>query len=92
MVIANTLQGEATIADLSRKGICQVEMQDLNEYWTVQYPYNPQRPLAREELINELKDEQTDLHSLRKKYCTYYDHAEMRGKMVAFTKKILKRK
>lgn len=92
MVIANTLQGEAAIADLSQKQICQVETQDLNEYWTVQYPYNPQRPLVRENLIKELKDGQTDLHSLRKKYCTYYDHAEMRGKMVASAKRILKRK
>lgn len=92
MVIVNTLQGQASIADLSRKGICQVETQKLREYWTVQYPYNPQRPLVREKLISELRDEQTDLHSLRKKYCSYYDNAEMRSKMIASAKKILKRK
>lgn len=92
MVIANNLQGEELIEELSRKNICQVETQDLREYWTVQYPYNPQHPLAREELIEDLKDDRTNLHSLRKKYCAYYDHAEMCGKMITSVKKILKRK
>lgn len=92
MVIANSLQGKKLIESLSEKRTCQVQKQELDEYWSVQYPYNQQRPLVREQLIKELKDEKTDLHSLRKKYCSYYDFVEMRCKMVAFAKKILKRK
>lgn len=90
MVIGNTLHGQELVENLSKKGVCQVEEQELNEYWIVQYPYNLQRPLIREQLIKELKEENVTLHSLRIKYCAYYDFAEMRGKMVDYIKKILK--
>lgn len=92
MVVANTGQGQELIQYLRIIDACKVDRQDLKEYWLVQYPYNPKRPLVREQLISELKEGQTDLHSLRKKYCSYYDQAEMRGRFIASVKKILKRK
>ena len=74
MVIANTVTGEKYVEILN--GICKVTRQSVDEYWSVQWPYNQHKPLIREQLIEELKDENTDLHALRKKYCSYYDWFE----------------
>lgn len=92
MVITNTVRGKELVESLICNNACRAEPQDLSEYWSVQFPYNQPRPLIREELIRELKDVHTDLHSLRKKYCTYYDYAEMCGKIFASAKRVLKRK
>lgn len=89
MVIANTTTGAGLVNDLYK--VCNITEQDLEEYWSVQWPYNPHRPLIREQLIEELKDEKTDLHVLRKKYCTYYDRVERIGRVVKFIVKQLKR-
>lgn len=91
MVIAHTDCGDKVLAELSQKQICQVKKQELSEYWSVQYPYNPQRPLIREQLIEELKNENTELHKLRKQYCAYYDQIENIGEIVRLAKKIVKR-
>lgn len=57
----------------------------------MQFPYNLPRPLIREQLIAELKNDDVDLHTLRKKYCTYYDQMEKISKVIRFVKKIVKR-
>ncbi len=90
MVISNTDQGTFLVNVLTQKQLCRVDKQNLAEYWSVQYPYNPQRPLIREKLIAELKDENSELHMLRKTYCAYYDRMEMFSKLLLFLKKILK--
>lgn len=91
MVIANTVQGDDVINTIGIRNTCDVSRQDLSEYWSVQFPYNPPRPLIREQLISELNDDDTDLHTLRKKYCTYYDQMEKFSKMIRLAKKIVKR-
>ena len=91
MVIANTLYGKQLIEQLKQKQLCQVDEYNLEEYWTVQYPYNQPRPLIRERLIEELKSHSTSLHALRKKYCSYYDKYERLNKFVRVIKKMLKR-
>ena len=89
MVITNTTVGTGLINGLNKT--CNIAEQDLEEYWSVQWPYNPHRPLIREQLIEELKDGNIDLHELRKKYCTYYDWVERIGRVVKFIIKELKR-
>ena len=74
MVIANTDAGKEFVDGLNK--VCNITEQDLDEYWSVQCPYNQHKPLIREQLIEELKDEHSDLHELRKKYCSYYDWFE----------------
>lgn len=91
MVIANTVLGDRVVEGLSINRMCQVEKQELSEYWAVQYPYNPQRFLARDQLIAELKDIETSLGLLRKKYCAYYEKREKNDKIIRFVKNILKR-
>ncbi len=87
MVIANTSTGTKLVSGLN-KG-CNITEQDLEEYWSVQGPYNQHRPLIREQLIQELKN--TDLHQLRKKYCFYFDWFEKLTDIVQFAMKFLKR-
>ena len=74
MVVANTEVGNKKVESL--KTVCDVTEQSLDDYWSVQWPYNQHKPLIREQLIEDLKDENTDLHALRKKYCSYYDWFE----------------
>lgn len=91
MVVVNTSSGQSMLEILDKQGICNVQKQQLSEYWTVQYPYNPLRPLIREQLIMDLKDENKIMHELRKAYCTYHDQIEEVRKMKAKVKKVLKR-
>ena len=91
MVIANTAVGNELINTLENKAACDISQQDLIEYWSVQFPYNQPRPLIREQLIAELKDENNDLHDLRKKYCAYYDQMESMKRATRFIRKIVKR-
>ena len=92
MVIANTVKGDGVIKLLEIRDSCDISRQDLSEYWSVQFPYNPPRPLIREQLITELKDENNNLHNLRKKYCKYYDQMERISKIIRYIKKIVKRR
>lgn len=91
MVIANTLQGDELVKALEASSACKIDQQSLTDYWTVQFPYNPPRPLIREQLISELKDGKRDLHALRKKYCTCYDQRERITKAIHKVKTIIKR-
>jgi len=91
MVIANTTKGDELINSLETRNTCDVSQQDLSEYWSVQFPYNPPRPLIREQLITELKDENNNLKDLRKKYCAYYDQMERITQIIRYVKKIVKR-
>lgn len=91
MVIANTPQGDDIINTIGIRNTCDVSQYDISEYWSVQFPYNPPRPLIREQLIEELKNESIDLHTLRRKYCTYYDRHERIMKVFYRMKKVLKR-
>lgn len=88
MVIANTIKGEKIISSLDKN--CEIQKNDLFEYWTVQYPYNPQKPIIREKLIQELKDNKKSIQELRKEYCNYYDLKEKISPYYQFLKRIIK--
>lgn len=91
MVIANSIRGNNILKEVFNSQLCHAQKQELSEYWSVQYPYNPQRPLIREQLIQELADDSTSLHTLRKKYCRYYDSKERVGKAMKLAKKLVKK-
>lgn len=76
MVIVNTSKGEEIIRDLFDHNIAKIKEYSLEEYWNVQYPYNQQMPIYREEIIRDLKNDNTNLHELRKKYHRYDDAFE----------------
>lgn len=91
MVIACTDNGGILLDRLDSNGICNVQKYSLNEYWSVQYPHNHQKPIIRDKLISELKDEEMSLKCLRKKYCQVYDDLERLCKLKNTVKKLIKR-
>ena len=73
MVIANTRLGMHILSELDKEGAIYIENNDLDEYWTIQFPYNQLKPLWRESLIEDLKNDRKSLRLLRKEYCRNYD-------------------
>lgn len=75
MVIAVTGGGETLVRALREDGACMGKRMPLEEYWEVQFPYNPPKPTEYERVLADLRAG-GDLHSLRKKYCTVYEKLE----------------
>lgn len=90
MVLANTARGEALISILRKN--CQVERTVLEEYWLVQYPYNPVYPLERDKLIEDLSRKDTSLKDLRKRYCAVFEQQERQDQRVQAIKRLLRGK
>ena len=84
MVIANTDRGQDILMQLKERGLCGMREYPLEEYWTVQYPYNTVVPLDREQILRDLRTSEEPLHVLRKRYCGFHDTREavMRGRIV----------
>ena len=92
MVVANTDSGNKIISNLSDKGACDVQCMDsLYDYLSFQATKNPQKPVEREKMFEELKSDEVDLHKLRKKYCQYDDARERYSRMLRKIKRLLKR-
>lgn len=89
MVISNSDVGESIIHILSDNG-CLAEKTSLQQYWDVQYPFNPQKPLFYNQLISDLKTEETSLKYLRKQYCNDFDKFEFFSNIYASVKNMRK--
>lgn len=76
MVIAMNKKGEETLIELKKKNKIELQKMDCNEYWTVQYPQNPIKPVFYNELIEELKDESIELRQIANKYCLPFEKAK----------------
>lgn len=77
MVIGITSKGVQLIADLSG----EKEEHPLKEFWDVQSPYNRQKPLFYEALIDELKNPDRLLNEIRVKYAKGYEIREKLGNL-----------
>lgn len=77
MVIGITSKGVQLIADLSG----EKEEYPLKEFWDVQSPYNRQKPLFYEALIDELKNPNRPLNEIRVKYAKGYEIREKLGNL-----------
>jgi len=53
----------------------RIELQQMSceEYWTVQFPVNPIRPVFYEELMGELRDPSIPLRVIANKYCKEHE-------------------
>ena len=82
MVIANNEKGNRIILDLISDRNATIEQQNLQDYWSVQYPYNQAKPLFFDQMFAELKEADTSFPAWRRKYCASYDFSEniSRGK------------
>jgi len=73
MVISMTSAGEKVLQWLYQMNRIELQQMDCEEYWTVQYPKNPIKPVFYNELMCELRDDSIPLKTLVNKYCTEYE-------------------
>lgn len=89
MVIANTGRGADALAELH--AMCRLAREEypLMEYWQVQHPYNSKTPDQRGQILEKLRCSGESLHTLRKRYCGFYDTQERISRCKAAVKKLL---
>lgn len=76
MVITMNKTGEKILKELSEKDIVEFEQMECKEYWTVQYPYNPIKPVFYNELIDDLNNKSFNLEKIADNYCKEYEFYE----------------
>lgn len=88
MVIGITAAGKNLIDSLPGKK----EEHPLLEYWTVQAPYNRQKPIFYDEMIEKLRTSDISLAKIRKEYARGYEVREKMGEIKNEVFRLLKRK
>ena len=73
MVISMTNTGEEILQELKRLDKIELENRSCEEYWTVQYPRNPIKPVFYNELINDFKDDSLTMDEVTEKYCSGFE-------------------
>lgn len=87
MIVAVTPAGENAVRALTDAGLLKTEAFPLEEYWSVQFPYNRPEPVFRETLLRDLREGRRPLSALREAYCSGYDTYE---KLSGLKKKLLR--
>ncbi len=82
MVIAMNKIGQSIIDEINNNNLAMIDKQDLDDYWSIQYPYNPQKPVFYDEINNEFVNDRVQLKELTKKYlkCSIIIEKIRRGK------------
>ncbi len=68
MIIAQTKTGKNTLDLLVKDNRIELVKEDLEDYWNVQCPENPIKPLCYEDFIYDLKNSDESLEHLMNKY------------------------
>ena len=90
MVIAHTRRGYDTLSHLKLNGNVKIEEHGCNDYYAVQYPVNPVKPVFYQNLQEELAKENTDLQAIADKYCSrYFLYRNFLGRIKGKVKNIL---
>ena len=91
MIIAVTDKGNELVSMLKNNNSCSINQYPLDEYWSIQAPYNHSPSLFREKIISEFKENHRSLSDMRKEYCSYYDAREKLSDIYQNIKHIIKR-
>lgn len=73
MAIAMTARGEKLLQSLNKLNKVDMEQMNCSEYWTVQYPQNPIKPVFYNNLMDELRSKETSLDEIADKYCKEFE-------------------
>ncbi len=88
MVLPCTARGEAWLQRVAPA--CKIEDQALEEYWSVQFPYNPKKPVFNARLIADLREGKRSFAAIRRAYCRSYDMRRRVMKLVRKLKSLLR--
>lgn len=75
MLLANTENGNDVLKCLPGT----LNEYNIEEYWSVQFPVNPPKPVFYQKLINAFADEKVTLSDLRKEYAVGFEKREKLG-------------
>lgn len=73
MVIAMTSVGEEVLQWLYRLNRIELQQMNCEEYWTVQCPENPIKPVFYNKLMDELRNDSISLKEIADKYCKGFE-------------------
>lgn len=82
MVLALSKKGELLLKSLHKENIIDLEQNDFNDYWTIQHPYNPKKPVSYTRLLSDLKNGNSTLKVLADKYCRQYEQLQILYKIM----------
>lgn len=91
MVIAMTVRGQEILETLQVRGKVYLEKKDSKEYWSVQYPYNPIKPVFYEELMADLRDESLSLEEIAEKYCRWFEQHRKVSRLYSTLKPLIRK-
>ncbi len=91
MVVAMTNVGEKVMKRLSNEKKIELQKMDCNEYWTVQYPENPIKPVFYNELLKSFKDDSLSLQESANRYCTKFEFYQKMQKPYSVISSIYKK-
>ena len=91
MVIAMTKVGETSLEKLKSGNKVELEKKKCIEYWTVQYPENPIKPVFYDELIRDLSDEDKSLDEIADLYCSGFEFNKKIQKPYSMLRSVIKK-
>lgn len=91
MVIALTEAGVSTLERLDAKGIVKLQAADCQEYWDIQSPINPIKPVFYDELIKNIGDNDKSLSILEGRYCADFEILQAIYRIIAKSQSIKQR-
>lgn len=91
MVITMSDIGKQILNQLNDETMIELQKMDCSEYWSVQYPENPIKPVFYDELIKDLANESISLEKLANKYCSKFESEVKIRKLYSIIRSIYKK-
>ena len=91
MVIAMTEAGEKLLGKLKKDNKIELDKKECIEYWTVQYPENPIKPVFYNELLKDLADETKPLDEIAEFYCSGFEFYKKLSKPYGLVRSLIRK-
>ncbi len=91
MVLTLSQKGEMLLESLHKNNAIDLEQNNIDDYWNIQLPYNPKKPLFYEHLLSNLKNNDSTLKVLANKYCKQYEQSQVIYKIAGKCKLAVKK-
>ena len=91
MVIALTVVGENLLEKLTTDNKIELDKKECSEYWTVQYPENPIKPVFYDELLKDLTDKTKSLDEIADFYCSGFEFYKKLVKLYSVVRSLVRK-